>query len=478
MCNLCGSTRLVEASRSDRYGYPAALRVCARCGLGFLSPRLTVGSTRASTSPPTGRSSAPTTGGGSTPRPSRTNSAPTPRSSSLPRASLPGHAATVLDVGGSTGVVAGASGTPSAGRPPCSIRRRTSSPSAAEGMETIAASRRTSDLGGRTFDLMLLCQTIDHLLDVAATLRSLRGRLPRTAALFVDVLDVDFMVRRVGSIEAAVKIDHPFSLTRATALAYFELSGPRAGRRAAFRLTATGASCSPRWSRSSRTGRRSSSPPRAFLAELWRLRAERPEDPRRRPGARRLAAGPAEEPRRARRAHARAPRSRHGARGRLLRGGRALAREDAEILARGGGLSTWSRSTGPPSSRPTTRSTRSTSSATRSTSSSRTTFDAVAVVQATSPFTAPEDLAGAVALLEHSGAASVVSVVTRRGRPAPTQAEAARRRPAAPVPRGGRPDAVPGLPELWMRNGSVYLSAGARCSTRAGCSARGLRAVT
>ena len=39
-CNLCGSTHHVEVSRRDRYGYPAILRICARCGLGFLSPRL------------------------------------------------------------------------------------------------------------------------------------------------------------------------------------------------------------------------------------------------------------------------------------------------------------------------------------------------------------------------------------------------------------------------------------------------------
>jgi CMP-N-acetylneuraminic acid synthetase len=37
-------------------------------------------------------------------------------------------------------------------------------------------------------------------------------------------------------------------------------------------------------------------------------------------------------------------------------------------------------------------------------------FDALAIVQCTSPFTAPEDVAGAVALLESSGAESVVTV--------------------------------------------------------------------
>ena len=40
-CNLCLGRHLVEVSRLDRYGYPAIFVVCARCGLGFISPRLT-----------------------------------------------------------------------------------------------------------------------------------------------------------------------------------------------------------------------------------------------------------------------------------------------------------------------------------------------------------------------------------------------------------------------------------------------------
>src|SRR5262249_15724286 len=40
-CNLCGSEEHVEISQRDRYGFPASMRMCTRCGLGFLSPRLT-----------------------------------------------------------------------------------------------------------------------------------------------------------------------------------------------------------------------------------------------------------------------------------------------------------------------------------------------------------------------------------------------------------------------------------------------------
>ncbi len=86
-------------------------------------------------------------------------------------------------------------------------------------------------------------------------------------------------------------------------------------------------------------------------------------------------------------------------------------------------------------------------------------FDAVAVVQATSPFTAPEDLAGAVELLARTGAESVVSIVRVEavlhplklktlepdGRLVPYLADDA----LAPSQK---------LPPLWIRNGSVYLS--------------------
>ena len=41
VCNLCGSTDHVELTQVDRYGFPATMRICTRCGLGFLSPRLT-----------------------------------------------------------------------------------------------------------------------------------------------------------------------------------------------------------------------------------------------------------------------------------------------------------------------------------------------------------------------------------------------------------------------------------------------------
>src|SRR5258706_532116 len=40
-CNLCGATEFVVLSHRDRYGYPAQAHACRRCGLVFLNPRMT-----------------------------------------------------------------------------------------------------------------------------------------------------------------------------------------------------------------------------------------------------------------------------------------------------------------------------------------------------------------------------------------------------------------------------------------------------
>ncbi len=85
-------------------------------------------------------------------------------------------------------------------------------------------------------------------------------------------------------------------------------------------------------------------------------------------------------------------------------------------------------------------------------------FDAVGIVQATSPFTAPADLRDAVALLERTGAGSVVTV---------TRVEAALHPLKLKVLDGDRlrpwlsdDEMTPSheLPELWVRNGSLYLT--------------------
>jgi ubiquinone/menaquinone biosynthesis C-methylase UbiE len=273
-CNLCGSEAHVEAARRDRYGFPAVYRVCARCGLGFLSPRLTAAEYgrfyenvyRPLVSAYHGR----------------LIDAVTVQAEQRAYADelvgflggvLSSPPQTVLDVGGSTGIVAGAVRDAFGSRPTVLDPAPDELAVAAEaGMATVAGFAEDTDLGPATFDLVLLCQTVDHLLDVAGTLAAIRRWVAPGGRLFVDALDVGFMMRRRGTVEGAVKIDHPYYLTRETALAYLAQAGFEV---AAERLSADGhwgfvaVPAEPRepdWARLRAAADR-------HLAELWALRA-------------------------------------------------------------------------------------------------------------------------------------------------------------------------------------------------------------
>ena len=93
------------------------------------------------------------------------------------------------------------------------------------GLETIAGFIEDFDPGGRTWDLVLLCQTIDHLTDANAALATLRRLTAPAGRAYVDIVDVDILLRRIGRVEGVAKIDHPYYFTRATAAALFHLTG-------------------------------------------------------------------------------------------------------------------------------------------------------------------------------------------------------------------------------------------------------------
>ncbi len=86
-------------------------------------------------------------------------------------------------------------------------------------------------------------------------------------------------------------------------------------------------------------------------------------------------------------------------------------------------------------------------------------FDAVALVQCTSPFTLPEDVDGTIEVLERTGAGSAFSVtrLDHAYHPAKVRVLAGERL----VPYGDdelEPRAVHDVNDLWINNGSVYVS--------------------
>ena len=85
-------------------------------------------------------------------------------------------------------------------------------------------------------------------------------------------------------------------------------------------------------------------------------------------------------------------------------------------------------------------------------------FEAVAIVQCTSPFTAPEDLAGAVEMLERTGATSVVSVSRVEPRAHPLKLKRMEGDRLLPYLEDDRMLPSQELPPLWARNGSIYVT--------------------
>ena len=83
-------------------------------------------------------------------------------------------------------------------------------------------------------------------------------------------------------------------------------------------------------------------------------------------------------------------------------------------------------------------------------------FDAVAIVQCTSPFTAAEDVAGAVGLLERTGAECVVTVGRAAAAHHPLKLKRLQGDRLLPFVEDDRLAPSHELPPLWLRNGSVY----------------------
>ena len=84
-------------------------------------------------------------------------------------------------------------------------------------------------------------------------------------------------------------------------------------------------------------------------------------------------------------------------------------------------------------------------------------FGALAIVQCTSPFTSPEDVAGAVAMLEHTGAEAVVTVARVEAARHPLKLKRLEGDRLLPYLEDDRLTPSHELPALWARNGSVYV---------------------
>jgi SAM-dependent methyltransferase len=227
-CDLCGSRALTIVAHADRYGFPAEAHACARCGLVFLSPRMTAGAYRDFYR--------------DTYRPlvsayhGRLIDAATVEDEQQEYAERlvkflepfvhDWDPHNLLDIGGSTGVIAAAL------EQTFGVAATVLDPAPAEverarnrGLTAEIGTLESFDPNSGRYDMITLCQTIDHLLEVRSSLAKIREALAPGGLVFLDIVDFRAAYLRQGSVEGAVKIDHPHYLTESTAEAYLARTG-------------------------------------------------------------------------------------------------------------------------------------------------------------------------------------------------------------------------------------------------------------
>ena len=229
-CNLCSEKVFVTVAHRDRYGFPASAQACRNCGLTFLNPAMTADAYsefyqsiyRPLVSAYHGR----LIDADSIQEEQRVYAS---NLAGLLERHLSGASGGgLLDIGGSTGIVAhhfkrafGMHATVIDPAPmEIEVARRLE-------LDTVTGFVETYEPGDRRYRIALMCQTVDHLLDARSALAKVHDLLSDDGVFFVDIVDFRAAYRRNGSIEEAVKIDHPYYFTEETMQSLLRRSGLR-----------------------------------------------------------------------------------------------------------------------------------------------------------------------------------------------------------------------------------------------------------
>jgi hypothetical protein len=220
VCNLCGAEPDIDDQpECDRYGYSVHVDICPFCGLTFFTQRMTreayaefyaSGAYRRLVSAFHGREI-----NAETIQPEQREYAQYVYGILDPWTETWGGSA-LLDIGGSTGIVAHHLAT-HIGCDAAVLDPAPAELERADGLLRFPGTIEDFDPQGRTWDLVTLCQTADHLLDLMGSLRKIRGLLSEEGLFWSDIVDFDKTQE--------VKIDHPFNLTERTYRAFLERAG-------------------------------------------------------------------------------------------------------------------------------------------------------------------------------------------------------------------------------------------------------------
>lgn len=227
-CNACGSADKALLAPRDRYGLDVRTAMCLRCGLVYLLEPLTAeayadfyasGTYRELTGRFSRRRRSPEqVRAGQASYAARVFLALEPFLASAPEGRL-------LDVGASTGLVA------SRFCQRFGFHATLLDPAASEirqhetrGMELVESSFEDWPGEGR-YELILLCRTVEHLLDLRGSLAKICELLAPDGLFFCDVADFFELCRLEGPPETVARIDHLYWLCQETARVVFRRLG-------------------------------------------------------------------------------------------------------------------------------------------------------------------------------------------------------------------------------------------------------------
>lgn len=219
-CNLCGSDRYAVIATEDRYGFPARAQMCLRCGLGCQNPLLTPEAYadfyRSAYRPIISAFK------GKPVSVDRIEGIEKKFAADIDDLLLgrfidPSVHRSVVDIGGSVGVVA------EHFRKKYGMTATVLDPSdhelaeaKARGLRTIHGLLEQHDFTGETFDVVLLCKTVDHFFDLDRALATIRSIISPSGLFFLDHNDFQALYIAFQSVERVVQVDHCYYLFRET----------------------------------------------------------------------------------------------------------------------------------------------------------------------------------------------------------------------------------------------------------------------
>lgn len=232
-CNLCSNTHSILISKKDRYGFNVSVHLCLNCGLIYFSPRMKPDGYKLFYRDyyrPLVSSFYKKTIDANSIKDGQKEYSHEIIDWIFPYIKTKKKQINLLDIGGSTGVVA-LTIKEDLKKYDLNIEATVIDPSPTElsvakksGLNTIEGLIEEVDIEKKEWDLILLCQTVDHLLDVKNTIKRIRDIMSSNSLFFIDIVDIEFMINDRG-LQKSLKIDHPYNFSRNTIMPFLQEMG-------------------------------------------------------------------------------------------------------------------------------------------------------------------------------------------------------------------------------------------------------------